>query len=218
MWTNHSDDHCGKICVTLDNAKGGRLIGYARVSTVEQNLDMQIEALRRSGVAERHLHVEKISASAKRRPVFDWALKILRNGDTFIVWRLDRLGRDVRQIHRTLDIIKESGAQVRSLTENLNTDDPYGAFAINMMASLAQLERDQVILRTRAGVDAAKRRGQRFGVLPKLNTEQQAQCKRWKQEGMTVREIRSEVLKKKWVKKISTGAIGNYVKAKKRKT
>lgn len=203
--------------MTVDKSKGGRLIGYARVSTIEQNLDMQVEALRKVGVEQRHLHVEKISASAKRRPVFDWAIKILRPGDTFIVWRLDRLGRDVRQIHKTLDTIAASGASVRSLTESVDTDSPFGKFAINMMASLAQLEKDQVVLRTRAGVEAAKRRGQRFGVLPKLNDDQRAECRQWKKEGKTVREIQAEVLKRKWVKKISTGAIGNYVKAKKRK-
>ena len=202
----------------MDKTKDGRLIGYARVSTIEQNLDMQIEALRKAGVDGRHLHVEKISASAKRRPLFDWALKTLRPGDTFIVWRLDRLGRDVRHIHKTLDTIRESGAAVRSLTESIDTDSPIGTFTVNLMASLAQLERDQVVLRTRAGVEAAKRRGVRFGVLPKLNAEQRAECRQWKKEGKTVREIRAEVLKRKWVKKISTGAIGNYVKSKKCKT
>ncbi len=140
--------------MTVDKSSGGRLIGYARVSTIEQNLDMQIEALRKAGVQDRHLHVEKISASAKHRPIFNWALKILRNGDVFVVWRLDRLGRDVRAIHRTLDIIRESGASVRSLTEQIDTDTPIGGFTLNLMASLAQLERDQVVMRTRAGVAA----------------------------------------------------------------
>lgn len=190
--------------------KGGRLIGYARVSTVEQNLDMQVEALRKFGVQERHLHVEKISASAKRRPKFDWALTTLRPGDTFVIWRLDRLGRDVRQIHKTLDIIKESGATVMSLTEKLNTDDPFGTFAINMMASLAQLERDQVVMRTRAGVEAARRRGVKFGQPPKLDAKQRAQCVKWKREGKSVREI-VDLVKSEYKISVSHGAVQNYV-------
>ena len=86
--------------MTVDK-RPGRLIGYARVSTLEQNLDMQIEALNRAGC--KPIHIEKVSAARPRRPVFEWALESLRPGDTFVVWRLDRLGRDVRQIHRTLD-------------------------------------------------------------------------------------------------------------------
>lgn len=191
--------------------KGGRLVGYARVSTVEQNLDMQIEALTKIGVEPRHLHVEKISASAKRRPVFDWALTTLRPGDVFVVWRLDRLGRDVRHIHRTLDTIRESGASVRSLTEQIDTVSPIGAFTLNLMASLAQLERDQVRLRTQTGVDAAKRRGVKFGQPPKLNAKQREQCRKWKRNGMKVREIREKVIELKWVKSISHGAIQNYL-------
>lgn len=196
--------------------KVGRLVGYARVSTVEQNLDMQVEALRKFGVQERHLHVEKISASAKRRPTFDWALTTLRPGDTFVIWRLDRLGRDVRQIHKTLDIIKDSGATVMSLTEKLNTDDPFGTFAINMMASLAQLERDQVVMRTRAGVEAARRRGVKFGQPPKLNKVQRDKCKQWKRDGMSVREIVAKV-KSEYNITVSHGAVQNYVTKRKAK-
>lgn len=196
--------------MTVDKSKSGRLIGYARVSTIEQNLDMQIEALRKAGVQDRHLHVEKISASAKRRPVFDWALKVLRNGDVFVVWRLDRLGRDVRAIHRTLDIIRESGASVRSLTEQIDTDTPIGGFTLNLMASLAQLERDQVVMRTRAGVAAAQRRGVKFGQPPKLDDKQRAQCRKWKKEGKTVREIVG-LVKSEYKIKVSHGAIQNYL-------
>lgn len=196
--------------MTVDKSNSGRLVGYARVSTIEQNLDMQIEALRNAGVKDRNLHVEKISASAKRRPVFDWALKILRNGDVFVVWRLDRLGRDVRQIHRALDTIRESGASVRSLTESIDTDSPIGSFTVNLMASLAQLERDQVRVRTRAGVDAARRRGVKFGQPPKLDAKQRDQCRKWKREGKTVREI-VLLVKSEYKITVSHGAVQNYL-------
>jgi DNA invertase Pin-like site-specific DNA recombinase len=196
--------------VTVDKKLSPRLVGYARVSTVEQNLDMQVEALLRAGVEKRHLHVEKISASAKRRPMFDWAVKSLRPGDTFVVWRIDRLGRDVRAIHKTLDAIKEAGATVRSLTENMDTTTPTGEFVLNLTASLAQLERDNVRLRTRAGVDAARSRGVKFGQPPKLDAKQRAQCKVWKREGLTVREIVQRV-KSEYKITVSHGAVQNYV-------
>lgn len=195
----------------VDKGRTGKLVGYARVSTEDQNLDMQIEALRRARVQDKHLHREKLSASSRTRPVFEWALSTLRGGDTFVVWKLDRLGRDVRQIHRTLDTIREAGAAVLSLTEQIDTETPIGGFTLNLMASLAQLERDQVRFRTRAGVDAARRRGVKFGQPPKLDKAQRAQCREWKKQGKTVREIRALVLEKKWVKSISVGAVGNYL-------
>jgi DNA invertase Pin-like site-specific DNA recombinase len=190
--------------------RAARLVGYARVSTIEQNLDMQVEALLKAGVDKRHLHVEKISASAKRRPIFAWALQSLRPGDVFVVWKLDRLGRDVRAIHKTLDIIRDYGASVRSLTEQIDTDTPIGGFTLNLMASLAQQERDQVIMRTRAGVDAARRRGVKFGQPPKLDAKQRQQCRAWKRQGLTVREIVARV-KSEYKITVSHGAVQNYV-------
>lgn len=193
--------------VTVDK-KSGKLVGYARVSTEDQNLDMQIEALTKAGVEKRHLHLEKVSASARRRPAFEWAMTTLRAGDTFVIWKLDRLGRDVRQIHKTLDVIREAGASVRSLTEQIDTETPIGGFTLNLMASLAQLERDQVRFRTRAGVEAARRRGVKFGQPPKLDAAQRAQVRKWKKT-MTVREIVARV-KAEYNIKISHGAVQNY--------
>jgi DNA invertase Pin-like site-specific DNA recombinase len=208
--------------VTVDKKLSPRLVGYARVSTVEQNLDMQVEALLRAGVEKRHLHVEKISASAKCRPMFDWAVKSLRPGDTFVVWRIDRLGRDVRAIHKTLDAIKEAGATVRSLTENMDTTTPTGEFVLNLTASLAQLERDNVRLRTRAGVDAARRRGVSFGQPPKLTPAQQAKCREWRRTikpRPTVRELVVKAVAEFKLKDgLSHGAMQNYLNPKPRKT
>lgn len=192
----------------MDKKGAGKLVGYARVSTEDQNLAMQIEALRKAGVQDKHIHEEKLSASSRSRPVFEWALSTLRAGDTFVVWKLDRLGRDVRQIHRTLDTIREAGAAVLSLTEQIDTETPIGGFTLNLMASLAQLERDQVRFRTRAGVDAARRRGVKFGQPPKLDAKQREQVRKWKKT-MTVREIVARV-KAEFNIKISHGAVQNY--------
>lgn len=204
MWTR---------IVIVDKPRAGRLIGYARVSTQDQNLDMQIEALERAGVPRKLIHVEKVSASSRSRPTFDWMLESLRPGDTLVVWRFDRLGRNVRQVHRTLDTLHRAGAGIRSLTENLDTESPQGEFIINMMASLAQLESDQVRFRTKAGVEAARRRGVRFGQPPKLDAKQRAQCRRWKAKGHTVREIVKKV-KSEFGITISHGGVQGYIRPK----
>lgn len=164
-------------------------VGYARVSTVEQNLDMQITALRRAGVAADRIHVEKVSASGKNRPKLEWALSTLREGDTLVVWKLDRIARSMQDMLNRMEKIKSAGAGFKSLTEQLDTNTPGGVFLFHMLAAAAQLERDLVVQRTRAGVAAAKERGVRFGVLPKLDAKQQAQCRKWRKEKKTVREI-----------------------------
>lgn len=102
---------------------------------------------------------------------------------------------------------------MHSLTENLDTDSPYGAFALTLTAALAHLERDQVRVRTRAGVDAARRRGVKFGQPPKLTSEQRSQCRRWKKQGLSVREIVKKV-KSEFGITISHGGVQGYIRPK----
>lgn len=171
---------------------------------------MQVEALGKAGVHSDNLHVEKVSARAHRRPAFEWALETLRPGDTLLVWSVDRLGRDVREIHKSLDIIRNSGARIRSITQGfIDSETPNGRFALNMLASLAENEWDTARQRTRAGVDAARRRGVRFGQPPKLTPKQQAQCRAWKRKGHTVREIVGMVAAEFKIE-VSHGAVQNY--------
>lgn len=164
-------------------------VGYARVSTIEQNLDMQITALKREGVADARIYVEKVSASGKSRPKLEWALTTLRPGDTLVVWKLDRIARSMQDMLSRMEKIKSACAGFESLTEQLDTNTPGGVFLFHMLAAAAQLERDLVIQRTRAGVAAAKERGVVFGQPSKLDKKQQAQCCKWRKEGKTVREI-----------------------------
>jgi DNA invertase Pin-like site-specific DNA recombinase len=179
---------------------------------------MQIEALRRAGVRPEDLHVEKISASARKRPAFQWALERLRAGDTFLVWKLDRLGRDVREIHKTLDIIKGVGAEIKSLTEGIIDErSSLGKFALNMLAALAQLERDKTIERTISGVMSARERGIVFGQPSKLSKEQIAECKRWKKDGKSVREI-TALVKKHYRIDVSQQTVWKHTKKPKPKT
>ena len=137
------------------------LIGYARVSKDEQNLDLQTDALNAAGVEK--TFTDKLSgAKADRKGLAD-ALSHLRKGDVLVVWKLDRLGRGTLQLMILLNELHERGIDFRSLTEGIDTTTSFGRFYFTMAAALAQLERDRLIERTRAGLAAAKARG-RTGV------------------------------------------------------
>lgn len=195
-------------------AIGPRLIGYARVSTLDQNLDMQVQALRRVGVAMTDVHVEKVSASAQRRPVLEWMLKAgLREGDTVVVWKLDRLARSMTHMLAVMERFKELGVSLRSITESIDTSTPGGTFLFHMLTAAAQLERDLIRERTRTGVEAAKARGVKFGQPAKLLPKQQAMVRRWRREKLSVRVIADRV-KNEFGVKVSHTTIANYLKGK----
>ena len=132
------------------------MVGYARVSTQEQNLDLQIRALKAAGVMPDNLHVEKISGTAKRRPELDYAIMDCRPGDTFIVWRLDRLARSMRDLYARLDRIYASGASFKSLTENFDFGTAVGKLMLAVLGGLAEFERQLIAQRTQAGIEAFK--------------------------------------------------------------
>lgn len=169
--------------------QGQRLIGYARVSTVEQNLDMQIRALEAAGVRVGDLHVEKVSATSKARPKLEWALSNLRPGDTLVVWKLDRFARSMQDLLKGLKIIETTGAGFRSLTEHIDTTTPAGMLMVHVLGALAQFERDLVVQRTRHGVAAAKARGVKFGQPKKIEGKALKAVKKWRREEKTFREI-----------------------------
>jgi DNA invertase Pin-like site-specific DNA recombinase len=193
-----------------------RLIGYARVSTIEQNLDMQEKALLAAGVKPQHLHVEKVSASSKLRPKLEWALTVLRPGDTLIVWKLDRFARSMQDLLKGLKIIERSGAGFRSITEHIDTTTPAGMLMVHVLGALAQFERDLVVQRTRHGVAAAQARGVQFGQPKKLNAKQVAQCKRWRREKHTYRKI-VDLCKSEFDIKVSAQTVMKSVKRKPKK-
>jgi len=145
------------------------LIGYARVSKDEQVLDLQTDALNSAGV-ERIFTDKQSGAKADRRGLAD-CLSHLRKGDVLTVWKLDRLGRNTLQLMLLLNQLHEKGVEFKSLTEGIDTTTPFGRFYFTM-AALAQLERDRLIERTRAGLAAAKARGRTGGRKPKLTADQ----------------------------------------------
>ncbi len=143
------------------------LIGYARVSTHEQTLDLQLDALAKAGCTPDRIYPDKISSAKEHRPKLEKALDQLRPGDTLVVWRLDRLGRSLQELIMLVDGIRAKGADFRSLTENLDTSTPGGKLVFHFFAALAEFERDIIRERTNAGLRAARARG-RLGGRPKL--------------------------------------------------
>lgn len=145
----------------------GMLVGYARVSTDDQNLDLQTDALNSAGCSQ--LFTDQVSGAAMDKAGLTKALAYLREGDTLVVWKLDRLGRTVKGLVELVDLLKARGIQFRSVTDGIDTSTPAGRFFFHMMAALAEMERDLIRERTNAGLAAARARGRLGGRKPKLD-------------------------------------------------
>ena len=145
--------------------------GYARVSTDDQNPALQLAALKRSG-CKTVFKDDGLSGATTKRPALLRCLKTLQHGDTLIVWKLDRLGRSLRDLITMLDDLRSRGVKFRSLTEAIDTDTPTGRAMWQMIGVLAELERSLISERTRAGVKAARSRGVKFGRKRKLSDQQ----------------------------------------------
>jgi DNA invertase Pin-like site-specific DNA recombinase len=148
------------------------LIGYARVSTDDQNLNLQRDALQKAGCEL--TFDDMVSGTKARRPGLEKAFSHLRQGDTLVVWRLDRLGRSLRHLIETVAELQERGVGFKSLTESIDTTTSGGRLVFNIFASLAEFEREIIRERTQAGLQAARARG-RTGGRPKALTEKQVE-------------------------------------------
>jgi len=142
------------------------LIGYARVSTADQDHALQADALAAAGCAR--TFTEKASGSLDSRPELARCLDHLRPGDTLVVWRLDRLGRSVRHLTDTVTALADRGVGFRSLTEGFDTTTPGGKLIFHVFAGLAEFEREIIRERTTAGLNAARARGRKGGRRPKM--------------------------------------------------
>jgi DNA invertase Pin-like site-specific DNA recombinase len=147
------------------DAQTGFLVGYARVSTEDQKLDLQIDALKKAGVHDDNLHVEKISGASAKRPALDLAIKDLREGDTFIVWRADRLARSRKLFYMRLEQIYSAGAAFRSIMEDFDFGTISGKLILGMLALLAEFERQLTQSRTKAGIESyrTRRKSRKWG-------------------------------------------------------
>lgn len=163
-------------------------IGYARVSSSDQHLDLQLAALKESG-CER-IFQEKVTGAHRHRPELERMLDQLRPNDTVVVWKLDRLARSTRDLLELIETIRAAKASFLSLSEPwADTTTNAGKMMMTVFAGIAEFERDLIRERTHAGRLAARQRGTRFGRPKKLNEEQQSLAFRLLQEGKTVREI-----------------------------
>jgi DNA invertase Pin-like site-specific DNA recombinase len=145
------------------------LIGYARVSTVDQNLDLQRNALAEAGCGR--IFTEQMSGAVADRPELMAAIGYARSGDTLVVWKLDRLARSVKQLIDTIENLRVRDVGFRSLTEALDTTTAQGRLVFHMFGALAEFERSLILERTRAGLSAAKKAGRAGGRPPKLTDD-----------------------------------------------
>jgi DNA invertase Pin-like site-specific DNA recombinase len=164
------------------------LVGYARVSTNEQNLDLQKDALEKAG-CER-MYVEHASGSRTSRPELDKALEMLRKNDTLVVWRLDRLGRSLKHLIELITELEQRNIGFKTLSESLDTTTSGGKLIFHIFGALAEFERNLIRERTQAGLIAARARGRKGGRPPALDDKKKAVAiKLYKEKEHTIQEI-----------------------------
>lgn len=154
-----------------------RLIGYARVSTEDQNLHLQLDALRAAG-CQTVYRDSGVSGVAAKRPGLAKALKALQPGDVFVTWKLDRLGRSLAELIAIMEQLERRGIGLRSLSESIDTTTPGGRLVFHVMGALAEFERGLISERTKAGMASAKARGAMLGRPRKLTNAQIAYARR----------------------------------------
>lgn len=156
------------------------IIGYARVSTDDQKLEPQTDALERAG-AER-IYADKITGTKRERPQLDQMIDQLRQGDVVVVTKYDRLARSLRDLLDIVETIRERGAGFRSLAEDIDTTTPAGRLVFHVFASIAQFERERISERTREGLQAARKRGRVGGRPPALSPAQRDEVRRMRDD------------------------------------
>ena len=156
------------------------IIGYARVSTDDQSLDSQTDALSAAGAEK--VFADKISGSRRARPDLDRMLEQLRDGDVVTVTKYDRLARSLKDLLEIVEVIRERGAGFRSLAEDIDTTTPAGRLVFHVFASIAQFERERISERTREGLASARKRGRVGGRPPALSAIQKKEVRRMRDE------------------------------------
>lgn len=163
------------------------LIGYARVSTQDQNLELQIDALTKAGCKK--IFDDKISGSRAERPGLTKALEMLREDDTLVVWKLDRLGRSVKNLVNLVCELHKQGVQFKSLTDAIDTGTTSGRFFFHVMASLAEMERELTVERTRAGLEVARQLGRKGGRKRQMTDSKIESAKKLLANGVPPRDV-----------------------------
>ncbi|WP_141047303.1 recombinase family protein [Aliarcobacter cryaerophilus] len=164
-------------------------IGYIRVSTDDQNLSLQKDALLKYGVDERNIFSDKTSGSKDKRVGLDKALEFLKDGDTLVVWKLDRLGRSLAHLISVITDLKSKNISFVSITEGMDTTTASGELFFHIFGALAQFERSLIQERVKAGLEAAKNRGIRGGRPRAIDTEKMIAIKKALNDGMSKASI-----------------------------
>ena len=162
------------------------LVGYARVSTSDQTLDPQSDALKLAGC--QIIYEDVVSGAKVDRPGLNKAIDYVRDGDTLIVWKLDRLGRSMQHLIETVIDLKAKGVGFRSLTEGVDTTTSGGTLVFHLFGALAQFERDLIRERTQAGLKAAAARGRKGGRKTVITDQKLIRARQYIDDGLTVRE------------------------------
>lgn len=163
------------------------MIGYARVSTQDQSLELQIAALKKAGCKK--ILDDKLSGSRAERPGLAKVLDLLRKGDTLVVWKLDRLGRSVKNLVDLITDLHRQGIQFKSLTDSIDTGTASGRFFFHVMASLAEMERELTVERTRAGLAVARQLGRVGGRKRRMTETKVKAAKRLLADGTPPRDV-----------------------------
>lgn len=161
-------------------------VGYARVSTLDQDPTLQLDGLAAAGCAK--VFEDRASGARADRPGLQKALEYAREGDVLIVWKLDRLGRNLPHLIDTVSALAKRGVGFRSLTEAIDTTTPGGRLVFHLFGALGQFERDLIRERTRAGLAAAEARGRKGGRKPVITAEKLKRARGFVDKGLTVRE------------------------------
>ncbi len=151
-------------------------IGYARVSTQFQNLDLQLDALRKVGCEDTYIYKEQITGATKERPQLQKLLEQIRKNDVVVIWKLDRLGRSLADLVHLVNEIQGKGAGLLSLQDNIDTTTPQGKLTFHIFAAIAEFEREIIRERTKAGLESARARGRKGGRPPGLSKEAQVKA------------------------------------------
>jgi DNA invertase Pin-like site-specific DNA recombinase len=167
------------------------LIGYARVSTADQDTALQADALKKAGCTR--IFEDTASGAKSDRPGLAAALAYLRDGDVLVVWRLDRLGRSLPHLIETIATLEAQGVGFRSLTEHIDTTTPGGRLIFHVFGALGQFERDLIRERTRAGLTAAAARGRKGGRKPVMTPEKLQRAREYLANGLNVREAAARI-------------------------
>jgi len=163
------------------------IIGYARVSTSDQNLDAQLDQLRATGAEK--IFEEKVTGTKRKRPQLDALLSQLRKKDVVVVTKYDRLARSLKDLLEIVEAIREQGAGFRSLAEDIDTTTSAGRLVFHVFASIAEFERDRISERTKEGLAAARKRGRVGGRPPALSGDQKDEVRRMRDDGRSIPEI-----------------------------